>query len=937
MRTTAATAAFAALLSPLAAQRTLDVDHAHHGPLGEQQSFAPFVTDIHSLEADPEGGAYGIWAAGADYKVSFHDGATFVPYLGGNYPHNQPFRWTTTSVTVGNQELLTRPDPLPRQASGTRYCYDHGGVIEAYDVLLDGLEQTFVIPTAPAAGDLVVRGAIETQLTAAPVADRHTAIQFVDHNGDPILTYGAATAVDAAGRRMPMTTTFADGVFELGLDAGWLADASYPVVVDPYIGPTSTLHSWSGAFGSPGEVDVLREDSRATENVWICYTRQVSATDQDLWVMRTGDTLQGPLFHQAFVDLTASWGIESCALAHTASRVICAFVRDLGTSRNVHWHAHHVNDLAKRTSVGSFTAFSNNWRVDIGGNRGNSASKRAMVVVSARKRDALCQRARQRSLGVLHRHVGGDDPGRTRQRRELVPGSYRRRSRRGAPAHQPGRRWVSNRQPLVRGVSVLPPQHRQRRLGHARRHLQRIRLARVRQANRGQQRRAQARADRGRIRWSLPRQLRGDWMPFASARSRGKAGRHLYTQRVDYGSGPGVTFPHPPYNYLNSARTNLETSGIAYDTNTQSHWLVTFFQGNRVTADEYGYRGVRKRQFSPVQKGGSTLNKLNAACSFDKDNDRYVIVGSAAQATGNPVFGNIWYHLPIAPPSLAGVGCSSATLSWSQLGFRQHNQRVGHEYSGALLLGVPTGAPAVLGISGSSANLSLSGIGGFGPGCNLLIGNAVFLGGQVGSLLGSAAWGLPLNETLVESTLQLQAFHLDASGSMVLSTQRLSSADQPLSCPVPARGRLPARGRRSGSSHQALCKCGALHFDASRSTLLSPMPPASDVRPTSARKARAFLGASARTQLRPRRAGPPRVEGRGLAWPNRNSVRVDLGPQPHSGRPPARADHVEAPGGKAPGARLCLVSILGQGRAPTVLAVPTQSRPPRKTAAGPAG
>ena len=771
MRTTAAIAVFAALLSPLAAQRTLDVDHATNGPLGEQQSFAPFVTDIHSLEADPEGGAYGIWAAGADYKVSFHDGATFVPYLGGNYPHNQPFRWTTTSVTAGGEELLTRSDPIADQASGTRYEYDHGGVVEAYDVLLDGLEQTFVIRNRPATGDLVVRGKVDTALVATRVVDRHTAIQFVDHNGDPILTYGAATAVDAAGRRAPMTTTFADGNFELALDAAWLADASYPVVVDPYIGPTSPLHTWSGAFGSPGEVDVLREDSRATENVWICYTRRVSATDQDLWVMRTDDSLSGPLFLQAFVDITASWGIESCALAHTASRVICAFVRDLGTSRNVHWHAHHVNDLATRTGVGSFTAWSNNWRVDIGGNRGNSASMRALVVFQHETvtpfangpashanlfmidMSTATTQVAQGSVVLPLRQFPHAGPWHDIERpriNQVADGAATDNSwlvvsqHFGIEAEWYVMSWMVSETGWLlsaTGTEIGDGEHE---------------LGPIVAGSGGRYLVSYAGLDAVRF-----------------GKVTGKAGRHLYTQRVDYGSG-NTSFPHPRYNFLNSSGTNLETSGIAYDTNTQSHWLVTFFQGNRVTADEYGYRGVRKRQFSPIQKGGSALNKLNAACSFDKDNDRYVIVGSAAQATGNPVFGNIWYHLPIAPPSLAGVGCSSATLSWSQLGFRQHNQRVGHEYSGALLLGVPTGAPAVLGISGSSANLSLSGIGGFGPGCNLLIGNAVFLGGQVGSLLGSAAWGLPLNETLVESTLQLQAFHLDASGSMVLSTQRLS-------------------------------------------------------------------------------------------------------------------------------------------------------------------
>ena len=46
-----------------------------------------------------------IWAAGADYKVSFHDGATFVPYLGREYPHNQPWSWRTASAPPSSLTL----------------------------------------------------------------------------------------------------------------------------------------------------------------------------------------------------------------------------------------------------------------------------------------------------------------------------------------------------------------------------------------------------------------------------------------------------------------------------------------------------------------------------------------------------------------------------------------------------------------------------------------------------------------------------------------------------------------------------------------------------------------------------------------------------------------------------------------------------------------
>ena len=49
-------------------------------------------------ETLPDGHELGLWTAGRDWKASFHDGMTFVPYLGREYPHNQPFAWRTTSV-----------------------------------------------------------------------------------------------------------------------------------------------------------------------------------------------------------------------------------------------------------------------------------------------------------------------------------------------------------------------------------------------------------------------------------------------------------------------------------------------------------------------------------------------------------------------------------------------------------------------------------------------------------------------------------------------------------------------------------------------------------------------------------------------------------------------------------------------------------------------
>ena len=90
----------------------------------------PFgATAIHTAAADG-GIEYGIWASGAAYKVSFHDGATVVPYLGRGYERNQDWRWRTVSATVGETELCTQAPRLSHTAF--RAEYDLGGIVEAW-------------------------------------------------------------------------------------------------------------------------------------------------------------------------------------------------------------------------------------------------------------------------------------------------------------------------------------------------------------------------------------------------------------------------------------------------------------------------------------------------------------------------------------------------------------------------------------------------------------------------------------------------------------------------------------------------------------------------------------------------------------------------------------------------------------------------------------
>jgi hypothetical protein len=132
------------------------------------------LVPIHTRADDPDGGAYGIWTAGPSYKASFHDGYAFYPLLGKSYARNLPLVWHTESITAAGRTLIAAGSTPAVAWSDRRFARDYGGVVEAYEVRKEGVEQTFVIRERPAAaGAIVVRARIDTELTRRPVRGAH--------------------------------------------------------------------------------------------------------------------------------------------------------------------------------------------------------------------------------------------------------------------------------------------------------------------------------------------------------------------------------------------------------------------------------------------------------------------------------------------------------------------------------------------------------------------------------------------------------------------------------------------------------------------------------------------------------------------------------------------------------------------------------------------
>ncbi len=672
---------------------------------------------------------------------------------------------------MGETELCTA-EPVGRQASQTRYEYTLGDVIEAYDVRLEGLEQTFLLPDRPeGSGDLVIRGRVHSALNAAATEAAHQSLAFFDAKERQILSYGAATAVDARGRRQPMTTEFVDGAITLRLDAAWLETACYPLVVDPLIMPNVGFGSAMSWNGSARYMDILEEPSQAAPNAWYCYTRDASSQDQDLYVRRTDDLLSSGLIVNVFSDITTSWSTKGCQLGAVDNRVICVFDRHFGLSvgYNVRWHAHHVGNVAPNSNVGFWVGSNDNRRPDIGGGVGNDA----MIVFQHEGSSSSTSEVRGFYLdftGVTTMTSQGNTRDATTIQGAATIDCEHPHINRWATANGG---WAVTNQVYQNNVTnddwdvVLAYYNR-----------------------------SGARLDSTYIETNLPRHKTG-------ADVDGSGNRYLVTyttspiapfsnkdircQRVDYSFFFGLTQPEAPA--ILDTNSDFEVHSVAYETTGDNRWLVLFRHRQDVWAHVIGYRGqsvIRNRFLAGATQGGNVLSfALGSACAYDASDGRFLLFGSIFDFNPNyqRYLGNVWAHPTLPSTSSTGAGCTAATPDWKRpLGLGQYapgRRRIGTFGSGVLLESAPVNSFALAALSTGVTSISLTGISPFGSGCTLLINTTApdYLGLLPPTLvngLGQAYWPVPLPHNLPPIVIRVQGLHYDLAGTTLFLTRRLN-------------------------------------------------------------------------------------------------------------------------------------------------------------------
>ncbi|MBZ0152476.1 MAG: hypothetical protein IT456_20245 [Planctomycetes bacterium] len=728
---------------------------------------------VHDHGGDPE---YGTWAAGAAYKVRFANGTTFYPQLGRDYPHNQPFGWRTTSVRVGEHELLT-PGRAAVMAKGDfRVTFDHGAVTECYDVLAEGLEQSFVLARRPlASGDLCITGAITTALTTTPVQEAEGYLSFHDENGDEIVRYGRALAIDADGDVFRVTTTCTGDHITLRLAAGDLARADFPLVVDPlqsaqYVGNIGTI-------SAIGELDTATETAHTLASTAFAYTRHFSATDADVVTSICQSTLAGS--YQQFVDLSAAASADHARLAFvpatnrwvvvyqnlitaTQQMQLRAAMFDGGSTANT-----ATNSVPHLVATGT-----HEWRPVVGGILDGATGNKVLVTFQQETGTTnFANTATSKVHGMLfdtstasgtwsapfliYGSASEDAERPSVNRRADGGGSFSWFVVCQAFTNNAGNDDWDLIGKLVTNAGSVSPGQWISSLGTTHK------LGPVVDGCHG----------RFAVLFSTASTTIGKNLDVL--------GNDVRCERVNWAHGEASQSPSgdwPVQTLASNTFRLLEPTAAAYNPTSRSHWYLTWRSSSTAPATYMtlvGYRGQALQNADLIASTGANTpgpaSVLHSA-SLHFANCSYMLSDGTLYSRNTNV-------LPMLSPTQQGASCTTAALTWDGPSSNNdaENLQVGNELTSVRAASAPAGALHLVLVAMGTLDVPLS-MPPFGDNCHLLVpfDGPDYLGMLPLGVGSDVTWPLPLPEHLPLMTLYLQDLVLHPNDNLLHGTSRLS-------------------------------------------------------------------------------------------------------------------------------------------------------------------
>jgi len=171
------------------------------------------------------------------------DGPSITPlHTGPNW------RWHFEATTVGSAEIASiKALPVtPEVIDEKTVRYDRGNIIEKYIIKTHSLEQQFVLPNRinGAGEDVTITGNIQSD-GAFEASERG----WLWQTPEGIVSLGTLTVFDAGGQTIPAKIIVTAQTSRIIIDGKALAQARYPVTVDPEIGSDDFRISTTGPDG----------------------------------------------------------------------------------------------------------------------------------------------------------------------------------------------------------------------------------------------------------------------------------------------------------------------------------------------------------------------------------------------------------------------------------------------------------------------------------------------------------------------------------------------------------------------------------------------------------------------------------------------------------------------------------------------------------------
>ena len=215
----------------------------------------------------------------SSYSAMFSPGGViYTPVTPGGLTLD-PFSLRVSQIGTSSGEIFWNQEQVirPLQKENTLVYKRTQDIEEVYDLQSKGIEQSWVFRRNPgfsASSDLQIIMDVKTSLTGK--ATPQMGLEFVDGRGTPYVKYSKATIIDANGKILEVAPSWdaESSRIVLNISGGWLAEASYPVVVDPLIGANIQVDSLSAADNYPA----IAFDGTNYLVVWQSGTPDVSGT-----------------------------------------------------------------------------------------------------------------------------------------------------------------------------------------------------------------------------------------------------------------------------------------------------------------------------------------------------------------------------------------------------------------------------------------------------------------------------------------------------------------------------------------------------------------------------------------------------------------------------------------------------------------------------------